>query len=278
MKDCDHAIDPKLGKRSGFALIAALAVMSFMVMIAISLFTLSSVNVAVSTQSLAQTKAQANAKMALMIAIGELQKNVGPDMRISAPSAILDTDEDTEAIDGVVQSQWLGVYDSWGNWLNDQYTPPDKSTLNIEDTYTKGREQIFRRWLLSLPEELKSDPIVDAVAALAASGLNVNNDDEWVTMVGEGSLGDSVTTDPDRVTRAYLTDADETGRYAWWVGGENQKAKVTLAKKNRGLQASTAWEVSAGNTAEVGVGSLTGLTALDDDEASAQKNHHFRLH
>jgi len=40
-----------------------------------------------------------------MIAIGELQEEMGPDMRISAESAILDGNEDTEAIEGVAQSR-----------------------------------------------------------------------------------------------------------------------------------------------------------------------------
>ena len=101
----------------------------------------------------AQTEARANARMALMIAIGALQKEMGPDMRVSAESALFDSDQQTEAIDGLAQSRWLAAYDSWGDWLNASYTPPNKPNVpKIADTYGPRRKNMFRRWLLSMPQ------------------------------------------------------------------------------------------------------------------------------
>jgi hypothetical protein len=249
--------DLKPGLKSGFALIATISVMVLLVMIALAMLSLSTIELRASKNGEAMAEAQANARVAMMLAIGELQKEMGPDMRISAESAVLDQDENTEAIDGVAQSRWLASYDSWGNWLNANYRRPDSgSSLKIGDTYTtKGRSQMFRRWLLSLPEGFEGK--FDAPRTLA--GIDAGR---LAVMVGEGSLGDKANTHPDQVTKAYLVDVGEKGRHAWWIGPENHRAKVTLSKNPRNLVTSE-WETSQGDTAEVGVGSLDGFDFLN---------------
>lgn len=74
---------------SGFALVVTLTLMILLTMVAVSLLSLSAISQRGSTQGEAQAMAQANAKLALMIALGELQKEMGPDMRVSAESALL---------------------------------------------------------------------------------------------------------------------------------------------------------------------------------------------
>ncbi|MFK7911150.1 MAG: hypothetical protein AB8F34_11215, partial [Akkermansiaceae bacterium] len=96
----------------GFALIATISVMVLLTLIALAMLSLSTITTREGSNVSAQLKAQANARLALMIALGELQQEMGPDMRISAESAILDTDESTAAIDGMAQSRWLSSYDS----------------------------------------------------------------------------------------------------------------------------------------------------------------------
>ena len=86
------------GPRRGFALVITLALMILLTVIAVGLLTLSSVALRASGQANAMASAQSNARMALMLAIGELQKQLGPDRRISAQAAILDTDPATEAV------------------------------------------------------------------------------------------------------------------------------------------------------------------------------------
>jgi type II secretory pathway pseudopilin PulG len=239
----------------GFALVVTLTLMVLLSLLAVGMLSLSTVSLRRSTRSSNLAEARANARLALMVAIGALQKEMGPDMRVSAESALLDTVESTERIDGVEQSRWLGSYDSWGAWLNAGYAPPGGSQLSIQDTYGKGRSPMFRRWLLSLPEGAESDP--DAPRSLA--GMDPKR---LVVMVGEGTLGDRATSDPDQVTKAYLVDVGERGRHAWWIGAENQRAKATLAQQPRRL-AATEWESSQGDTAEVGVGALDGFGFLD---------------
>jgi hypothetical protein len=74
--------------------------------------------------------AQANAHLALMLALGELQKEMGPDQRISAPGGQLLKEGDKSA-----RNHWTGVYESW----------PAGSEMRPAP--------VFRRWLLSGNEQ-----------------------------------------------------------------------------------------------------------------------------
>lgn len=105
----------------GFALVATLVMMVLLTILALGLLSLSGISLRNASQGLAQAEARANARLALMLAIGELQKEMGPDMRISSESALLDENKNTPAIDGVGQSHWLASYNSWGDWLNTSY-------------------------------------------------------------------------------------------------------------------------------------------------------------
>ncbi|MDP0491807.1 MAG: hypothetical protein Q7Q71_12220 [Verrucomicrobiota bacterium JB023] len=248
----------KRGGRPGFSLIVVVTMMVLLSMVAIGLLSLSAVTLRSSSTSQSFQEARANARLALMVALGELQQQMGPDTRISMESALYDQNVETEEIDGVEQSRWLGVYDAWGNWLNDDYSPPEREgrALSIQDTYGQGRQNMFRRWLLSLPEELEEDP---------NAPLTASEDANWITLVGEGSLGEAAATNPDQVTRAYRNRVGETGRHAWWIGPENHRALVSLASTQRELTGDE-WATSQGNTGEVGVAGLPGFEVLESQE------------
>ena len=255
---------PSTRKNTGFALIATISVMVLLVMIALAMLSLSTIELRASQNGRAMAEAQGNARLALMLAIGELQKEMGPDMRVSAEAAIFDQNPNTEAIEGVSTQHWLASYESWGSWLNASYQNPSSSeTLNIQDTYTPKREKMFRRWLLSLPDGMSEN--INAPVNL--SGWDDNNS---VVLVGEGSLGDTARTNPEHITRAYLNSIGQTGRNAWWIGPENHKARVNMAKQPRALSTDS-WETAQGNTAEVGVGALPGFNTLDTNENISDK-------
>ena len=212
----------------GFALVATLSLMFLVIILALTMLSLSSISLRNSGMDSDRQKARANARMALMIAIGELQKEMGPDMRISAEAAIHDTNPATEEIDEVAQPHWTAVYDSWGNYLNGEYTPDGKSTADVRtiaDTYVSKRAPMFRRWLISLPESLQND--VDS----AATALS---EDDTVLMVGAGTLGaEHAAARPEKVTRAYKIQTDNRGAFAWLISPENHKAKIGLAAQKR---------------------------------------------
>ena len=250
-------------RNTGFALVVTLSLMILLTIIAVGLLSLSAVSLRSSSQGNAQAEAKANARLALMIAIGELQKEMGPDMRVSASASILDTNEETEEIDNVAEPHWLASYDSWGDWLNANYEVPGKSSMGIAGTYVPGRKPMFRKWLVSLPD-VQAGQMDTAKTSL--SGNNVT------LLVGEGSAADS--KDQVHASMVNLVKNNQTaGRYAWWMGAENQKARIDKAKRPRSLSADE-WETSQGDTAEVGVGALDGFDALDHGRDSRRQAHH----
>lgn len=248
----------------GFALVSVMMMMVLLGLLAIGMLSLSAISLRTSGQSDAMNEARANARLALLVAIGELQKEMGPDMRVSAKSALFDQNSNTEAIEGVSQPNWLASYESWGSWLNAPYTNPETgATLNIRDTYQPKREKMFRRWLLSLPDGMGED----INAPLNLSGWDDTNS---VVLVGEGSLGATAASNPEQVTRAYLNKIGANGRSAWWVGPENHKAMIDKANQPRELAAQD-WETSQGDTAEVGVGTIQGLGILDSNKSLSDR-------
>lgn len=170
----------------GFALVVTLSLMIMLTVIAVGLLSLSAVSLRSSSQGMAQATAQANARLALMLAIAELQKEMGPDQRISAPGGQLLKEGDKSA-----RSHWTGAYDSWPAGSE---TRPDP---------------VFRRWLISGNEAV----ITSRQAVVSGTSLATQS----ITLVP----GD-VDSDP---VEAGLVSST-SGSYAWWVADENTKAKL----------------------------------------------------
>lgn len=110
----------------GFALVVTLSLMVLLAVVAVGLLSLSAISLRASSQGAALSEARANARLALMLALGELQKELGPDQRISAPGG-QQIEEGNKSAGG----QWTGVYDAWP--AGDEMRP----------------SPVFRRWLIS---------------------------------------------------------------------------------------------------------------------------------
>lgn len=96
--------------KKGFALVVTLSLMILLTVIAVGLLTLSSISLRAVSQTAAQAEAQANARLGLMLAIGELQKSLGRDGNITAPATTLDENPETPAPDGVKYPNLTGVW------------------------------------------------------------------------------------------------------------------------------------------------------------------------
>jgi hypothetical protein len=191
------------GRRGGFALVVAITLLALLTLLAVGLLSLSQMTIRSAQQGQYEGEAAANARLALLLAIGELQMELGPDQRITAQASLLDEDTATPEPEGVEHPHWLGVWGSWDDWLNH----PD-----IQSTYDRGRSQRFRRWLVSGPDPGALGDLSHAQLAGLA---------DPVVMVGApGARGGPV--------EVAAVEAAGNGRFAWWIAGENQKAHVAL--------------------------------------------------
>ena len=97
-------------KKAGFALIITVVLLSFLVLLLVSLASLTKIETQVASNSQDMAQARQNALMGLTIALGQLQQAAGPDQCITARAEILDSDATTLAIDGVSQPYLTGVW------------------------------------------------------------------------------------------------------------------------------------------------------------------------
>lgn len=89
--------------KDGFSLVVAVTMMILLALIAIGLLSLSSTVLRSSNAGESQLQARANARLALSLAIGQLQQAAGPDQRITAPANLLNPSV-SSAVTGVWES------------------------------------------------------------------------------------------------------------------------------------------------------------------------------
>lgn len=180
--------------RGGFALVVALTIMSFLVILGTSLSMLVRVELATQKHRTAQLQADQAAMLALKEALGNLQMMAGPDQRVTARADILDGGY-SGLVPAPSKSRWTGV------WRSDDADPltPDAKT--------------FVGWLASMPDENNS---LGAVAGVPDSNV--------ATLVSERVDGTGNTIPAVQTGVVKVPDADIA--YAWVVLDEGIKAKV----------------------------------------------------
>lgn len=190
----------------GFALVVTLSLMILLTVIAVGLLSLSSISLRQSAASADIAAAMANARLSLMLAIGDLQKEMGPDTRISVtadqlPKSVTDG-SDTAAQDK--RRQWTGVYDAW---------PAPASTTDPDSRPSP----VFRRWLVS-------------GTSVPTTGAPATGD---IEMLGKGTLGTTLSAVELARKSVFVPTLSvkpgniTTGRLAWWVGDQGVKAAVS---------------------------------------------------
>jgi hypothetical protein len=201
MKPNTHA---RLDSR-GFALVVTLSLMVLLTLIAVGLLSISAVSLRGSSQGMAQAEARANARLALILAIGDLQKHLGPDRAITATSEILGMAEDA-----VAKPNTAGVWESW--WDFNPSVAPD---------YAAEKTSRFRRWLVS-SADLEA-PRVREFVTTPWTGKTIE-------LVGNGALG-TITAPAAKATAGLVPisgNGKAGGAYAWHVSDESVKARVNL--------------------------------------------------
>ncbi|MGB0257698.1 MAG: hypothetical protein ACPGES_03505, partial [Coraliomargarita sp.] len=222
--------------RQGFALVVALSLMAFILLLLLSISTLVQVETRSAEVSAARSEAHQNALLGLQQAMGALQISMGPDQRISATADVL-----VATAEG--RQHTLGVWAS--------ADAPDLGQV----------EGDLIAWLASDARDgtgaLQADYNQGQVSPLAP-----------VTLVGAGSLdgdGDGLS---DTVSDEVVVDTSNTrverdggvvGRYAWWIGDEGVKARVNLSRAE-----SPSATTKQRTVLEAGSSSIANAAVLDD--------------
>lgn len=186
---------PRKSRSRGFALVVTLSLMILLTVIAVGLLTLSSITLRSSAVGEADARAFMNARLAVMLAIGELQKEAGDDRRITADASILTT---------TGQAHLVGT---WSSWSPNFGAKPDQAAPD----YVVPKTALFRTWLASSP---------DPAALKTRSWADTAADPRWPRLF-------SLTRDGFDLSAA--TVPTPRGSLAWAVSQENTKAKVNVA-------------------------------------------------
>lgn len=186
----------------GFALVITLSLMILLTIIAVGLLSLSSVSLRASSQGEAMSIARSNARLAMILALGDLQKQTGPDTRVTARADVLD--ENNPPVLGAWKS-WEGTnHETTGTFAGRPISPGD---------YTAKKKTRFLAWLVSGDSAILPNTAPDA---------------NKIALVGSGSVGTGTDREKLQVhlTPSQITVGARRGSFAWWIGGENQKARI----------------------------------------------------
>lgn len=199
----------------GFALVVVLLLMALLVALVVGLSSVVSLDIQGASTMLKDDQARKNAFTGLYIALGELQRTLGPDQRVTAPSDL------ASAPGGSTQvSHWTGV------WRD-----PSPTDLN--------RDPELLSWLVSgnTPD---SPRVITPQSAESWPAPDATNGIVWLVNTGSTSQNDPLPTGASDkriklpVQSLFMQNPNPggpkqtSGHYAYWVGDENVKARVNL--------------------------------------------------
>ncbi|WP_367874662.1 hypothetical protein [Luteolibacter sp. Populi] len=186
-------------REQGFALVITLTLMVLLTILATGLLTLSTISLRTTGSADAQAQAYANARLSVMMAIGQLQKHAGDDRRITADASIAN---------GALQEHLVGAWDSWSPKF---ILKTDNPAVN----YGAQKTSAFRGWLMSHPDQ---KALEDRAFASNPPGM------DWVKLFTADQNGFDLAAAPIGTKAGNVS-----GAIAWAVSQENTKAKINVA-------------------------------------------------
>ncbi|MDP0491853.1 MAG: hypothetical protein Q7Q71_12465 [Verrucomicrobiota bacterium JB023] len=202
-----HGIHINLRKSrrdSGFSLIATVTLMVLLTMVAIGLLSLSSITLRAANQESSVLEARSNARLALQLALGELQKTMGDDRAVSA------TAETVSA--SASQPHVLGAWESW------TFDPLQTTSA---PNYESEKADRFKSWLVS--QTNTGQPNLSFPESAISGSSRV--------LVGPGSYGTSGNQIPLEAELVPIEEDNGTsGNLAWAVMAEDTKARIDLTR------------------------------------------------
>ncbi|MBK1834641.1 hypothetical protein [Roseibacillus ishigakijimensis] len=210
-------------------------------LIAVGLLSLSSTQLRSSQATQARQEAQANARLALQIAIGNLQKYAGPDQRITATADMAGTaegdalpsgsgPENNTSLDGT-QKGLTSVQPGTRHWTGVFTNNDDPSEI-----YEKTPSASLLRWLVSSPADgLGSGDVNPGNSAYQVGGNQSSA--QAVLLVGNNTPGNEIGSDDSLVSAPLVSirnpeTGNPQGAFAWWVGDEGVKSRLNLQNED----------------------------------------------
>jgi len=229
----------KTACKEGFALVIALSLMAFILLLLLSLTALVQVETQSSEVSTARMEAEQNALLGLQQALGELQMAAGPDQRVTAPATIFDSDPSTETIEGVENPRWVAALPTVDP---SRTNAPLKDFAEYNRSYALGfttADRLFGtlqpssdklRWLASMPDGLLTDP----AQPLNASAATIAGDAAEVVTIHTYREAGITTDETVEVGKVPVLDTNGSrqGSFAWWVEDEGVKATFNLEDRD----------------------------------------------
>jgi hypothetical protein len=175
----------------GFALVVTLMLMVLITLIAVGMLGLAAIELRRGGGTSDSTIAKANARLALMQAIGQLQRTLGPDQRVSASAEILPGTPK--------QPLWTGVWKT---------TNPDGSSVFSRNDLDGG--------LRDSRETSGSTPAARVIEWLVSGSANPISGPSGPTV----ELGRDDSDQPIQISKVPMLSANGalTGHHAWWTG------------------------------------------------------------
>jgi type II secretory pathway pseudopilin PulG len=195
----EHCRHRRRSSKQGFTLVLSLILMSLLVVVVLGLMGLSSISMRSSMRETPAATARANARLALMQALGQLQRTMGPDQRVSANAEILGS--------SVNQPFWTGTWrstqaDGSPYWVRDELGASWKDRR--VDEHWSATQQVLE-WLVSGRQQPTDPSVLNSVA-----------------MVGSQQVP--------RVQVAKLPVKNSAGKpagnLAWWTGDLGVRANL----------------------------------------------------
>ena len=228
-------------KYSGFAIVAAISILSLLVMLALAFVSLATQVSRFENDGTHRDRARANARLALAEALSLLQATMGKDQSVCAEAAIIESPNDPSTAQDetafLKNRHWLGAwktsYTHGGREWPVVGKLPDIASDSSAPYQYKGiyndlrngsgnwKEDLFQGWLVS------GDPTF--LQEMSSSDRAFSGDlTSSVKMVGEYFLANGNGGNEVIVPLVDIHDSAGplTGRYGFWVSNNNLKANI----------------------------------------------------
>ena len=241
----------RVSQGKGFSLVVTISMVILLSILAVGLISLSTATLRASQATDIEAQARSNARLAALMAIGQLQVLAGPDTRVTASSKLIS--ENSVEATGVWRSWEGSTHDRSGMPISPDYDLKNQTgdpTADV-DSDSSGR---FLGWLTSTAEEES-----ESVGSVPGASSTASSD--GVKMVGSGTVdtGEQVYLEP---TLINSEEGDPTGALAWWTTGENTKAYLNVTAEQQANSVSDWQERLRGNLTPDGA--VFGFDELDE--------------